>query len=545
MFQTHTLPYADLPYIAARDRAFLMQNHDLQALSPYTNDWQGFEASVLAHQKQPKTTEQRTALQAVLRKQYQNVGAQLSEKTAENIAKLSGKNTFTVVTAHQPNLLLGPVYYIYKIISVLKMAQTANEKYKDIHIVPVFWLGSEDHDLEELNFFNAFNKKFVWQTAQTGAVGRMQTTDLQPLLTEFYAVLGESPNAVFIKNTISGAFDLDKNRTIAQSTFYLLNTLFAKYGLVIIDQDDADLKTMFVPYMQRELTERATEALVLQDIAAIEKAGFRGQATPRNINLFYHTKAENGAENTVGRNRIVFENNKYSVLNTNILFSEGEILEKLAKNSENFSPNVVLRPVFQEVVLPNIAYVGGGGELAYWQERRSVFQYFNVPMPMLIRRQSALILTAAMQKRIVKMGFAPSNFWKTENDLTKLYLDSNTENEMTLSVEKQALNAVFGTILAKATQIDATLDKTVLGEQQKMANALDLLEQKLVRAEKRKHETALQQIQTIKEKLFPERGLQERFDNFIPYYIQYGDAFFDALLQDFEPFFGQFLVISD
>jgi bacillithiol synthase len=407
LFHTHTLPYADLPSIAARDRAFLTQNPNLQAFTPYTNDWSGFEASVHAHQQQPKTAEQRSALQVVLRKQYTNTGAQMSEKTAENIAKLSETSTFTIVTAHQPNLLLGPIYYIYKIISVLKMAQTANEKYKNLHIVPVFWLGSEDHDLEELNFFNAFNKKFVWETTQTGAVGRMQINDVQPLLNEFYTVLGESPNAVVLKNAIAEAFDTTKNRTIAQATFYLLNTLFAKYSLVIIDQDDADLKTMFAPFIQRELTERATEALVLQDIAAIEKAGFRGQAMPRNINLFYHTKNEN---NQAQRNRIVFENNKYLVLNTDISFSESEILEKLTQNPENFSPNVVLRPVFQEFVLPNIAYVGGGGELAYWQERRSVFQYFNMPMPMLIRRQSALIITAAMQKRIVKMGL-PNYIW--------------------------------------------------------------------------------------------------------------------------------------
>jgi bacillithiol biosynthesis cysteine-adding enzyme BshC len=290
--------------------------------------------------------------------------------------------------------------------------------------------------------------------------------------------------------------------------------------------------------MQRELTERATENLVLQDIAEMEKAGFKAQATPRNINLFYHTKDKQ-------RSRIVFENNQFQVLNTDISFSESEILEELAQNSQNFSPNVVLRPVFQEVLLPNIAYIGGGGELAYWQERRRVFQYFNLPFPQLIRRQSALILTAAIQKRIEKIGFEATDFWKTKNELTKLYLDKNASAEIDLNQEKQNFAALFATILTKATTVDAALDKTVLGEQQKMANALDLLEQKMVRAEKRKHEVALQQIQSTKEKLFPERGLQERFDNFAPYYVQYGSAFFDVLLENFKPFFMEFLVATE
>jgi bacillithiol synthase len=538
MFKTHTLGYDVLPNIAARDRDFLLQNADLQPFIPYSSDWKGFEDALAVRKAQQQTAAERISLQRIIQAQYTENEAIMSAETTQNLDKLLLQNSFTLVTAHQPNLLLGPLYYIYKILSVVKMTQEANKRYADAHFIPVFWIGSEDHDLEELNFFNAYNKKLVWQTEQTGAVGRMSITDLQPLLTDFYTVLGESPNAVFLKNILENAFDFTKNKTLAQSTFYLINTLFAKYGLVVINQDDAALKAVFQPYMQRELLDRATENLVLQDIAEMEKAGFKGQAMPRNINLFYHTPDKQ-------RSRIVFENNTYSVLNSNISFTEMEILEKLKQNPENFSPNVVLRPVFQEAVLPNIAYIGGGGELAYWQERRRVFAYFKLPFPQLIRRQSALVLTAALQKRMEKVGFLFADFWKTENELVKLYLDKNSEGEINIEKEKQDFNTLFATILAKATAIDTALDKTVQAEQQKILNALEQLEQKIVRAEKRKHEVALQQIQNIKEKLFPERGLQERFDNFSPYFVQYGDGFFDALLQSFQPFFQEFLVFEE
>ena len=152
------------------------------------------------------------------------------------------------------------------------------------------------------------------------------------------------------------------------------------------------------------------------------------------------------------RSRIVFEDNIYGVLNTDLRFSPEAMMTELHQNPQNFSPNVVLRPVYQEVVLPNVAYVGGGGEIAYWQERGRLFDALGVAFPLLVRRQSALILPLAIQKRIAKTGFELANFWNDYDALSRQYMSANSENDTSLTEEKEAINAVFENLLAKIKQ---------------------------------------------------------------------------------------------
>ena len=533
-FSVHQNSYENLPYIAERDRAFIQNDARLLPFRRYAANWSGFEAALAAQKNADNTN--RAVLVLALRQQYKNIQTTVPQQVSDSIAALSESNTFTVTTAHQSNLFLGPLYFVYKILSAIKLAQAANARYPQHRFVPVYWCGSEDHDHAELNHTYIFNRKMEWQTPHEGAFGRLSTASLQPLVEELRQAIGaEGVAAKALGEILAAAYNGE--RTIADATAFFINALFGQYGLVVINQDDTALKQLFVPYLEAELTLRKAEKLVQNDITALQAVGFAPQATPRNINIFYLT--------ATGRNRIVFEDDIYTVLNTDLRFTPEAMIAELHQNPQNFSPNVVLRPVYQEVILPNVAYVGGGGEMAYWQERGSLFDALGVAFPLLVRRQSALILPLAIQKRIAKTGFEVADFWNDYDALARKYMSANSENDTSLTEEKAAINAVFERLLAKIQQIDSALDKAASAEQTKIINSLESLSAKLLRAEKRKHEVALQQIQNIKERLFPERGLQERYDSFIPYYAAHGAPFFDAILENIEPFFSDFLTFRE
>jgi bacillithiol biosynthesis cysteine-adding enzyme BshC len=245
------------------------------------------------------------------------------------------------------------------------------------------------------------------------------------------------------------------------------------------------------------------------------------------------------------RERIVFENGIYKVLNTDYEFTPETMMAEVDNHPERFSPNVILRPVYQETIFPNLAYIGGGGELSYWAERQPQFEHFNVPFPMLVRRNSALWIDESNAKKLGKLGLTIDDLFGEVEELIKTYVKENTDEDLSLENAKVAINQAFERILAKATAIDPTLKKTVLGEQTKQINAINALESRLLKAEKRNHEVAINQIRTLKDKLFAENGLQERYDNFLPFYLKHGEDFIQILKDNLEPLKMDFVIIFE
>jgi bacillithiol synthase len=443
-----------------------------------------------------------------------------------------------VTTAHQPSLLTGPLYFIYKIFSTINLAERLSDTYPENNFVPVFVIGGEDHDFDEVNNISIFGKKITWQHSEgeKGAVGMMQTASLQVVLDELKPILGESEAAQSVFTMIEKAYT--SHVLYQDATQDLLNQLFGKYGLVVLNMNDAALKQLFIPIMKRELTEQLSKDLVEKTQAELESIGFKPQAFAREINLFYLR------ENL--RERIVEENGVYRVLNTEIAWkSRQEILEELNKTPQYFSPNVVLRPLFQETVLPNLAYIGGGGELAYWLERKTQFAAFGVNFPMLIRRNSAFFLDKGTQDRLQRLDVQLTDLTDNTDVLVKKYVEKQATDPLSMEVEKTALITLFDTILKKAVAVDATLEKAVLAEKTKQFQSLDALEARTLKAEKQKHETSLNQLKAVQQKLFPNGGLQERTDNILPIYLKHGDAFFDVLKAHLNPLEQGMIVISE
>lgn len=478
---------------------------------------ENFEKQILL--KQNFSITNREVIQKTLEKQYQNI----ENIPQNNIDLLAQKSTFTITTGHQLNLFTGPLYFIYKIATVINLSKTLKEKYPEYNFVPLYWMASEDHDFAEINFFHLFGKKYIWESEQSGAVGRMNPQEIMQ-------VLGELPEEIpFITEAYTNS------ETLADATRKIVHHLFGNQGLLVLDADDRDLKSLFKETMHDDLVNHHANDSVKEKSEKLKNLGYKDQVFPRKINLFYLEKGK--------RNRIVKENGEYTVLNTSHKFSENEILDLLNNFPERFSPNVVLRPLYQETILPNLAYIGGPGELAYWLQLKDVFGFYETTFPILLPRNFALLIDKNSNKKLDKLQVTPKELFLDENKLKDLILDKQSENEFELVFEKQNLKKLFENIVQKVENIDLTLKSWVGAEEKKAQKSLDNIEKRLKKVEEQKLETNIKQVQKIKKKLFPEGSLQERHDNFLNFYLN-DINFINMILTSFTPFTLKMYILS-
>ncbi|MCO4292569.1 bacillithiol biosynthesis cysteine-adding enzyme BshC [Solitalea sp. MAHUQ-68] len=473
----------------------------------------------------------RSVLVEVLKSQYASLG---SGPWNENIEALAKPNAFTVTTGHQLCLGTGPLYFIYKIITTINLAKKVEQANPENKIVPVYWMATEDHDFEEINHFNLFGKKVTWDLEAKGATGRLATQTLHPLITELKSILGTSREADELLNLFETAYIKEQN--LANATRVFVNELFGKYGLIIIDADDPKLKKLFAPIIKEDILDQKSYQLVSKTVAELEKIDNHIQVKPREINFFYLDDQL--------RERIVFENNCYKVLNTNIGFSKEELEKEIDKHPEKFSPNVIMRPLYQECILPNLAYIGGGAEISYWMELKSTFDHYKLNFPMLVLRNSALIVDEGSKKKLKQLNLETKNLFTETNKLIDIFVKQQSANELNLDAELQKIEKAFIQISLKAQNIDPTLAGSVEAEKAKFFNSLKGLESKLAKAEKKKFEQQTSQIVKVKEKLFPNGSLQERVENFMPHYLKYGNGFIEMLANNFDPLDFRFTIIE-
>ncbi|HSH65066.1 MAG TPA: bacillithiol biosynthesis cysteine-adding enzyme BshC, partial [Bacteroidia bacterium] len=324
---------------------------------------------------------------------------------------------------------------------------------------------------------------------------------------------------------------------LADATRYLVHELFGMYGLLIIDGDHQQLKKSFASVIEDDLFNNTNYRLVNQTIAELEKQQVKAQVNPRPVNCFYMVDHL--------RERIESDgNDTYSVVNTAITFTKETLLKELKAHPERFSPNVVLRPLYQQKILPNLAYVGGPGELAYWLEYKAMFDHHNIQFPVLVPRNFALLMDEKTEQQLAKAGFEISDLFKDTEVLIKELVTRNTTSQLSLAEQQAKLSDVFKEIANVATAIDSTLKASVEAEFQKASNSIKNIESKILRSEKQNQETGINQIKKIKERFFPKDVLQERYDNFIPYYLKYGDELITGLKAVFDPFAFQLLILT-
>lgn len=440
-----------------------------------------------------------------------------SANSLNNINLLQGSTTYTVTTGHQLCLFTGPLYFIYKIISTINLCESLKRNFPDKDFVPVYWMASEDHDFEEINHVNVFGKKIVWNSSQKGAVGEFSTEGLKDVISELKTILGDNENSKELIHLFEKAYAGHSN--LANAMRYIVNALFGEYGLIVLDGNDVSLKTLFKEEFRKDIFEGTSFKEVSQSINELKKH-YSAQVTPREINVFYKDKNI--------RERIERQGERFAILNSEINFSKKELEELIENNPEKLSPNVVLRPLYQQKILPNIAYVGGPGELAYWLEYKSMFDAFKISMPILMPRNFVMLLDKANQNKLQKLNLNIEDLFKDGEELVKQLIKTQ-HNDINLESAKKQLSKIYSEITEMVVNIDKTLGGTAEAEKQKAINGLAAIEQKINKALKQKSETDVNQIWSLKEKLFPKNIPQERYDNFSMYYSKYGKEFIACL----------------
>ena len=503
-----------------------------EKIAPFYSNFpsiENFENQILSKQ-QSYSKDNREVLVSVLKQQYAEVTT--SEKTLENIDLLGKENTFTVTTGHQLNLFTGPLYFLYKIISAINLSEELSEKYPSNNFVPVYWMATEDHDFEEINYFNFKGKKVQWTSDQTGAVGRFSTEGLALVFEEFQKHLGTSKNAEFLKELFKQGYLQHDN--LAAATRYIANELFAEFGLVIIDADSQELKQLFIPYIKEDLINSTSFKAVTKTNELLGET-YKIQVNPREINLFY-------IKDTV-RERIVFEDSVFKVIDTIIEFTEEEILKELQNHPERFSPNVIMRPLYQEVILPNLCYIGGGGELAYWMQLKGFFDTVSVPFPILLLRNSVQVVSAKQYGKLERLNISLEELFFNQHDLVAKKVNENAEVSFDFKQQKVFLEEQFNTLREIAAKTDVSYIGAVNAQEKKQKKGLENLEKRLLRAEKRRQSDLVDRIKTIQSEILPNLSLEERKRNFSEYYLEYGTDFITTLKNSLKPLKLEFFVL--
>lgn len=459
--------------------------------------------------QQTFSSKQRKILCEVISEQLKDLS--LSEKQKENLNLLSKNNVFTLTTGHQLNLFTGAVFFVYKILQTIKTAEYLNQNSEDKRFVPIFWLATEDHDFDEIDHFKTQNHSYKISGKAGGAVGRIKV-DENFFIEDFEKEFKDDVFGTELIRWVKEAYS--KGNTLTQAIKILVNRLFGEYGLLMIDGDDEKLKSQMREIFTDELKNQSLKNSTQKEIENLTQKYGKVQVNPRDINLFYISET---------RDRIEFDGEKYKLVDKDITFSEEEMLSKM----QNLSPNAVMRPIYQEKILPNIAYIGGNAEVMYWLELKDYFQKVEVPFPILIPRNSMLFLTEKTFKKIEKNDLKLEDFFDNYVEVMKNKLLSDSELLELIEKSEGEIKTTFDLLKEKSSLTDKTFRNLVEAEQTRQLKSYEKMRKRLLRAEKIKQNERYTRMSQLYLEVHPNGIWQERVLNFSVFYAQKGRAWIE------------------
>ena len=491
-------------------------------LRPFYTHLPKIESFKQAIEKKEFPENKRKILCQSLANQYE--GIELFEEEKKQLEALANPNTFTVTTGHQLNLFTGPLYFIYKIVSTIKLAEELNKAYPNQYFVPVYWMASEDHDFDEINYFKLDGKKYQWNSDQSGAVGDFE------LDASFKEFLKEVP---FVHDVFKQAYSSSK--TLKEAVRKYVHELFGVKGLLIVDGHDAGLKGLFKEVIKSDLIDHAPHKEAVLKTESLESLGYSGQIFPREINFFY---LDQGL-----RERIEKHGNSYLVINSDLKFSQDEILKLVEEHPERFSPNVVLRPLYQEMILPNLAYLGGPAEVVYWLQLKGVFDHFQTPFPVLLPRNFALILSKEILRKIEKLGWDEHAIFMDKEAWKKDFVAKNALSDIQMEKERKQVALLFDNRGKEAESLEKSLKDSFEAAKVRSLKILDQMSDKLRKAEEKRHQIAFGRVDDIEDYLKPNGSPQERVVNMMQFYLA-DDLLIQKLFENFDPMDFRMMVLK-
>ncbi|MBV8324731.1 bacillithiol biosynthesis cysteine-adding enzyme BshC [Chryseobacterium sp.] len=464
------------------------------------------------------TPEQRDVLFDVFNQQLSDLT--LSSKQKTNMENLKLPDTFTITTGHQLNLFSGPVFFVYKILQTIKTCTWLKENFPDFNFVPVYWMASEDHDFVEINHFKTENNYYETKEKAGGPVGRIEITDTF-FISEFEKEFKDSVFGTELILMMKEAYK--QGNTLTQAIKILVNRLFSDFGLLILDGDSRELKNQVKEIFKEELLHFSLQKTSKNKVDFLTEKYGKVQVNPREINLFYLTET---------RDRIDYNGREYIVVDTHIRMTQEEIITELESHPEKFSPNALMRPVYQEKVLPNLAYIGGNAEIMYWLELKDYFSTINIPFPILIPRNSMLFLKEKTVGKIQKLDLTIEDFFQNFTVITNRKILEDSAVLQLLHEKEELLIRNFSALKTAAETTEQSFGNMVKAEEVRQLKSFKRMKKRLLHAEKIKQSELLERLENLFLSVHPSKTWQERVYNFSVFFSDYGYSWLENCLEE-------------
>lgn len=465
----------------------------------------------------------RATLQKVLTEQHKGIWT--PEVVTGFLNAIGNDKTFTVCTGHQLQLFGGPLYFIHKIVSVVKLARELNEL-SNHNIIPVFWLASEDHDKEEVSSVNFPEGKVSWVLPGNGPVGRLILNNPAAAISEILRHLPQGSHSSKVREILEVVYQ--EGKTLAEATRDFIYSFFKENSPLVIDPDHPELKRQYIKEMSRELKEDLTLSTVtatnkkLVDKGVL-KAESDLQVNPRSTGLFYLGDGD----------RVRIERVEKGFKAGRKKWSLEEMGTELNATPENFSPDVLNRPVYQQKILPNLGYIGGPAEIKYWLQLKDLFEAHGVAFPILHPRNSFYLMDEQDNEVMENLNILPKDLAILPVNLAKKRIENTLPDSNGIWDDFKSILHRFEVM---AAETDKTLVPSVAGHGRRAEKALQGLEKKIHNGWVRHELKNLEPYLKVHASLFPYNSPQERVFNFLPYYALLGDNFIDSLLEVCNPF---------
>jgi bacillithiol biosynthesis cysteine-adding enzyme BshC len=530
---TVKIPSSELPNISPLFADYL--NHFEKLEEFYAVDYRGFDALLAQAERVAQREYPRTDLVQILARQNRRWRA--GAAVERQLATLAQKSSVAVVTGQQVGIFGGPLFTLYKALTCLKLAENLRARTGG-NVVPIFWLAADDDDVAEVNRLTVMSRDndlvpftCVFDTDERRPVSEVHLTEnIENCHRAFSQAIPDTEFKSEILQALRQAYFAGESLPDAFARWLL--HLLGDFGLVVVNPADAELKRLAEPLFEREIggNSPSTQA-ALRATAKLAAAGYSPQVSlrPDRLNLFY-----------VQTHRYTLErrNGGFASTDGELQFSRAGLLHHLRDHPEHFTPNVILRPLMQDFLLPNVAYVAGPAEIAYFAQLRGVYEAFEIPMPAVLPRQSVTLVEKKIARVLEKYGLHLQDFWGgSAEELIGRVVKREAAEELFIPVSsaRDELSRRLAELKARATAIDPTLAGFIDKEQGRIFHQLEIIEKKLLQAVKRQNEILTQQITKAAHALYPNHHLQERELSFVPFLCKYGRGFVHGLHEQMAP----------
>jgi bacillithiol biosynthesis cysteine-adding enzyme BshC len=475
------------------------------------------------------------SISELLSRQYSKLNP--SNLTQQNIKKLSDKKTLAIVTGQQLGIVGGPLYTFYKIITAIKLSRFLSERYDDYNFVPVFWLEADDHDFNEVRSVKIIDEAnslltigYKEEIAEDDLKQSVGLINLDSSINEFFEKLNSSIKETEFKSVI---FDRLKNfykegKSFKEAFSDLVFNYFDEYGLLIFDPQDSEVKKLLKPVFKREITDFRIHTEQLVQVSATLEELYHAQVKVKPVNLFLRVDE--------GRYSIEPVENEYRLRRKRKSFTQEQLLELLENEPDKFSPNVLLRPICQDYLFPTAFYVAGPSEISYFAQIKPLYELYNIAQPMIYPRSSATILENSIANSLEKYSLGMNDIFIDVENIKKRIINSVEESsvdEMFDGIASQ-IESTFDQLKEKLIDLDKTIADSSNRYRDKILGTVNELKSKAEKAQQKKYEVTLRQIDRAAVNLFPNSNLQEREINFIYFANKYGEEFLKKIFDELQ-----------